>query len=179
MTEGRGGGHQTSGGADASVRVESNYREVLKAIKAFSPQLEKRVRADLRVYAAEVAAAAKAGAHWSTKIPPTIRVSVTAKGVGVRVARGIGTLYELGNTGSRWEHESPAFRHPVFGSWGPFSGESRRTARRARRGGAVAEGDPRVQRTRPFLKPAIDRTRPAVIAKMNRAIEAAKKAAGF
>lgn len=128
----------------------SNYREVQRELKVVSPKLANALKRDLRVYAGEVASVAKANASWSTKIPPTIAPTATSTYAGVRVRGILGPLYERGVRGGAW-------RHPLFGNrnfWYP-------------------------QRTRPFLAPAITSTSKGALAKMERSIEAAAKAAGF
>jgi hypothetical protein len=134
--------------------VIDGYSQLLRGLKKLAPEVDKNLRKELRGLAAGVASDAKANASWSDRIPPAIGVSVTNKGVGVRVARKRaphGSLFERGSRGNRG-----AIRHPVFGSDTWVS-----------------------QPTRPFLQPAVDSRRDDLLRDAEAALRKAVRQAGL
>jgi hypothetical protein len=74
------------------------------------------MRTKLREAGALVAEEAKSNVgHYSSSIPPTIKVRTSGTTVSV-VAKGVlASLFEFGNKGSG--SSGGSFRHPLFGNW--------------------------------------------------------------
>lgn len=153
----------------------TNYREVIRELDKVSPALAKALKRDLRTYAGEIAAVARAnaGSRGLASVVSQIVPASTNSYAGVRVKGVLGPLMELGSSGnsstsgwqklSRWfgfarvPKTSGTVRHPLFGNRDAWY----------------------AMPTRPFLAPAIEETAGTALAKMDRSVDAAVKAAGF
>lgn len=87
-----------------------------RTLKKVAPEIRAKMMMRLRMAGALVAEDARARAsEFSTSIPPSIKVRISAASVVVEAGHGVplAGLSELGNKGG-----SPAgfFRHPVFGN---------------------------------------------------------------
>lgn len=110
-------------------------------LRAMPAEIRRGISPALKQVAEPMAAQARANASWSTRIPGAIKVSVTRRGVIIRVAAKKAPHarpYE-GITGGA------EFRHPVMGNRDRWV----------------------TQRTRPFLEPAVkahaSKVRPALV----------------
>jgi HK97 gp10 family phage protein len=82
----------------------------------------------------------------SKSIPPTIHVEHGGLINRVVTSSILGDLFERGNQGGRIGAAKSTFRHPVFGDWGPFKNR-----------------DAVVQKTHPFLAPAMRESRVEIV----------------
>lgn len=101
----------TTSGSAITVDV-SGFTRLSRDLKAANPSMQKALLASIKKQVtAGVIPAAKAAASWSTRIPGTVRASVTAKGVGIRAggakAPHAAAYEDVGQHG--------VFRHPVMG----------------------------------------------------------------
>lgn len=139
----------------ATVKIEG-LSKVMRSLKRLAPEIHKDLRVRFRDVAKEVAQTAKSNASWSKRIPGAIGVTVSNKGVGVRVSKKKaphGPLYERGNKGSR----SSSLRHPLFGNKAFWFSEP----------------------IRPFLRPAVEDHRDDATQKLLDAIVAARREVGL
>lgn len=91
-----------------------NYRDLQRKLRTADPAVQKEFNKKLRTLTKEIVAEAKTAGSWSSKIPPAIGTSVTARGAGVKVSKKNGpfpVLNELGSRGNRGQ-----IRHPLFGN---------------------------------------------------------------
>lgn len=119
--------------ADAS-QLKALGRELRKA----KPEVYRQLRQELLAEGRIIADDAKGLADWSSKIPDSIKVSMS--GISTVVVRAGG---KAAPDAAPYEHAGAAgtFRHPVFGRWDVQPGPSGK--------------DPRVQEARPFLHPSV------------------------
>jgi hypothetical protein len=135
--------------------VVDGYKETLNAIRAFDPALRRALTKELREEASGILTDAKSNASWSSRIPSALALSVTSRDVSLRVKRAKaphGPLFERGSRGNR-----STIRHPVFGHREVWVS----------------------QPSRPFLQPAVDQNRAAVVAAVVKAVEQAARKAGL
>jgi hypothetical protein len=140
--------------ASGPVQVQvSGLPELRRALRAFSPSVDKSFRKRLRAVAVVVAADAKGRASWSRRIPRSITPGVTAKGAQITVRGAIaphGPLYEGdGRRGS--------FRHPFFGNRDRWY----------------------QQTTRPFVRPAVEARAAYISEEGVAAVEQAQREVGL
>lgn len=132
--------------------VETNFRIVQYKLRAAAPLIHKALIRDLRTYAKAIAQQARTNASWSQQIPGSIGTSVGLKGANIKVKGVLGPLYERGS------RDNPGtIRHPLFGNTAYWY----------------------EQKTRPFVEPARKAAEATIVPKMERAIQAAARAAGF
>ena len=94
-----------------------SWRKLQRDLKDLGPAIRKDFNNEIKVHAQNIMSDAKANASWSSRIPGSLSISVTASRVGVKANRrkapharamegvrraGFGTVRE--------------FRHPVYGN---------------------------------------------------------------
>jgi hypothetical protein len=102
----------------AAISVDGDaFREFQRDLKRLDPEGAKALNKALKdVVTTKVMPSAKSNASWSSRIPGAIKPSVTAKGMGLRVAgkqAPHGRPFEGLQNGLRSRSH---FRHPVFGN---------------------------------------------------------------
>ncbi|WP_433445648.1 HK97 gp10 family phage protein [Nonomuraea sp. CA-141351] len=134
-------------------------RQLNRELGKFPAELRKAMRPALKTAAEPIVADAKLRAAWSARIPRAITLSIRFArrdpGVSLRVRSAVaphGRPYE-GITGAT------SFRHPLFG---------RRGAR-----------DWQVQKTRPYLAPAVEAGQSGALAAAVAAIDKTARDLGF
>lgn len=133
------------------MRVESNYKQVAKQIRAFDVDLAKKTTKELRALSITAVGAARQEASWSRQIPSLIKPTVTQAGAGIRVAAKptpVGVLNE---------RKRGEWRHPVFGNKDVWV----------------------TQRARASVRPVLEKIGPQLKEAGERAIGEAKREAGI
>lgn len=99
----------------AGVRVEiAGLSDFRRRLRGFAPEVDKMLQRRFKTILSEIIDDARGKASWSTRIPRTIRSSVTRRGFAIRAGGGTAPharSYELGSKGS-----TSMLRHPVFGN---------------------------------------------------------------
>lgn len=143
---------RSSGGEQVTV---DGYREVLTALRKFAPEARKEFAKEMRGAAQPVLADARRNFAWSTRIPKALSLSVTQKGVGIRISRKKaphGSIYERGTKGN-----PGLVRHPLFGNRDQWYSTP----------------------IRPGIKPALDQNRKRIVVATDTALRRAAKKAGL
>ncbi len=119
--------------AVGAVLDAESYRQVQRGIRELDREAQKQLNAHLRAEARAVASTAKSNASWSSRIPGSIGVSVTARRVAVKARSAKAPHARPFEGRSRGTLPRASFRHPVFGDREKWVEQS----------------------TRPFLQPAV------------------------
>lgn len=148
----------------------SQLRHLGKALRTAQPDVYRQVRRAVREEAEKVADSAKQNASWSTRIPDTIRVSVT--GVNTAVVRAGG---DKAPHAAPFEHAGMqgTFRHPVFARDGGERDVRTRGASKRLASGKSSAANNWVwvdQEARPFLHPAVFEHMDEIVAALGGAV---------
>ena len=89
----------------------SSFAKFARGLKEIDPVLKRELRTDLKAAGEIVAADARSNADWSTRIPGSIKVSVSGNTIKVVANK------KKAPHAKAYEHEGKdgTFRHPVFG----------------------------------------------------------------
>lgn len=134
--------------------VVEGYSQVVRALRDFAPEARKEFNKAMRHEAQPVLADARSNFSWSTRIPKALSLSVTQKGVGIRISRKKaphGSIYERGSKGNPGQ-----VRHPI-----PHTDQWASSP------------------TRPGIQPALDKNRPHIVAATEKALRTATTKVGL
>lgn len=152
--------------SNAGVSIDtSGLKDLVTVLRRTQPELKKQFFKGLRVGANVVKEEAVFLSLWSSKIPGSIKVQgsglhlrIVAKG---SIAPNAAPMENHGQTGT--------FRHPLWGSW-EWDGVTHSPGK---------TGDPRIQKARPFLAPALAARFDKVAEIVQSAVDRALLDAGF
>lgn len=142
--------------------LADGFTELAKALREIDKTVWRDLRRDLKTAAELVADDARSRAGYSSRIPGTIKTSVTLTGATIKAGGDDAPHAAVLEVGSQ-KAAHGWFRHPVF----PSAGEDR------------SEWTWIDQPTRPFLFPAFEAHQAEVLELVGEAIDRAAHAAGF
>lgn len=144
-----------------------SFKRLQKDLKALGPAVRREFNKEIKGIAGKILSDAKSNASWSSRIPGSLRLSVTTTRVGVKANRKKAPHARAFEGFNQFGARKNFFRHPVFDTRGGDTAAQRSTV-------------PWVnQRRRPFLAPAVEKNQAAFYRQAKKAVTKAARTVGW